>query len=74
MTHAKQKSNKILLQNNNNNKIMIRKHIQIMYNKLKVMGNYISIYTHWAPSLKKIQKNLNLYVAHVHPCVPMCEF
>jgi len=72
MTHAKRKSNKILLQ------IiiiiiiiMIRKHTQIMYNKLKVMGNYISIYTHWAPSFLKNSKKIQFICG---PCSPMCEF
>jgi hypothetical protein len=34
-----------------------------MLNRLKVMENSTSIYTHWAPS------SLNLHVAHVHPRV-----
>jgi hypothetical protein len=45
-----------------------------MMNKLKVMQNSTSIYTPSTPSSKKtFQETSNVYVAHFHPYVPMCE-
>jgi hypothetical protein len=44
-----------------------------MLNILKVMGNCIFIYTHWAPNSKKIIKKIPFYMwpmfNHVRPCV-----
>ncbi len=46
---------------------------KLMLNRLKVMKNFISIYTQWAPSSRKFLKKLPIYIwpmfAHVRPCV-----
>ncbi len=33
-----------------------------MLNRPKVMGNYISIYTTWAPNSRKFLKKLSIYM------------
>jgi hypothetical protein len=38
---------------------------KLVLNILKVMKNSTSIYTHWAPSLKKFKETFNLHMAHV---------
>jgi hypothetical protein len=57
---------------------MIREGIpKLMLNRLKVMENFSSIYTHWAPSSRKFLKKLTIYIwpmcVHVRPCAPMYE-
>jgi hypothetical protein len=48
-----------------------------MWNKLKVMGNFTSIYTPWASSSKRFFKKLLIYMwpmfTHIHSFAPMCE-
>jgi hypothetical protein len=70
---CKQESNKILLwrkKKQSHNKIMYPK---LMLNKLKVIGNPTSIYTHSTLSSKKFLKKLPIYMwpmfAHVRSCV-----
>ncbi len=50
---------------------------KLMLNKLKVMENFISIYTPWAPNSKKFIKKFPMYMwpmfTHVGQCAPMCE-
>jgi hypothetical protein len=46
-------------------------HPKLVLKKLKVMGNFIFIYTHWALNSKKNSNFFNLHVAHVHPCALM---
>jgi hypothetical protein len=41
-----------------------------MLNKLKVMWDSTSIYTHWAPSSKKLFKKISTYMC---PNSPMCN-
>ncbi len=76
-------STKFCCKNNNNNNIITRKHIKLVLNVLKIMGNFNSIYTHWASNSKKIFKkppthmwpmftmyaHVHPYVTHVYPCV-----
>ncbi len=51
---------------------MIRKiNSKLVLNILKVMWNSIFIYTHWAPSSKKILKNILTYMCG--PCPSMWE-
>jgi acid phosphatase class B len=59
-THAKQKSNIIFLQGRNKTKQGYDKKMypKLVLNKLKVIGNLIFIYTHWALSSKKFSKNV----------------
>jgi hypothetical protein len=46
---------------------------KLLLKRPKVMGNFISIYTTWAPNSRKFLKNLPIYMwpmfTHVHPCV-----
>jgi phenylalanyl-tRNA synthetase alpha subunit len=48
-------------------------HLKLVLNKLKVMGNSNSIYTHWEPISKKFFKFFLIYMwpmfTHVHSCV-----
>jgi hypothetical protein len=50
---------------------------KLMLNKLKVMGNSTSIYTPWAPNIRKFIKKLPIYMwpmfIHMCQCAPMCE-
>jgi len=50
---------------------------KLVLNKLKVMGNFTSIYTPWAFSSRIFFKKLPIYMwfmfNHVFPCAPMCE-
>jgi len=50
MTHVKHVSNKILLQKKKKKGYDKKRHQKLVLNKLKVMGNCVFIYTHWAPS------------------------
>jgi hypothetical protein len=54
-----------------------KKYPKLVLNRLKVMGNPTSIYTHLAPSSRKFLKKLPIYMwpmfAHVHTCTLMCE-
>ncbi len=46
---------------------------KLVLNKLKVIGNFISIYSHWAPGSKKFIKKHPTYMwpifIHVYQCV-----
>jgi len=43
---------------------------KLVLNRLNVMCNSTSIYTHWAPNSNKLKKKkFNLHVVHVQPCV-----
>ncbi len=50
---------------------------KLVLNKLKVMRNSTSIYTHYALNLKKVLKKIPIYMwfmfAHVCPYASMCE-
>ncbi len=35
---------------------------KLVFNKLKVMGNSTSIYTHWAPNSRKFPKKFSTYM------------
>jgi hypothetical protein len=76
MTLAKQMSNIIFLQEKKktHTRLWQENVPKLVLNKLKVIGNFIYIYTHWAPSSKnKSQETSNLHVAYIHSCVPMCK-
>jgi len=47
----------------------VRSFLILVLNKLKVMGNFTSIYTPWALSSKKFLKKLQ---STCDPCLPMC--
>ncbi len=77
--NAKQKFNRISLQERNKNKTRLweETYPKLVLNKLKVMGNSTFIYTYWAHSLRKFLKKLPTYMCthvwpmwtHVYPCV-----
>jgi len=47
---------------------------KLVLNKPKIMCDFTSTYTNWAPSSRKLfKKKFNLYVAHVHLCSSMCD-
>jgi hypothetical protein len=56
---------------------MTKKYLKLVLNKLKVLGNFTSIYTTWAPNLEKKFKKFLIYMwpmfNHVRLCAPMCE-
>jgi hypothetical protein len=72
MTHVKHVSNKILLQKKRKKGYDKKRHQKLVLNKLKVMGNCVFIYTHWAPSSKKKNKFNSIYMwpefTYVCPC------
>jgi hypothetical protein len=39
-----------------------RMYPKLVFNKLKVMGNSTSIYTHWAPNSRKFPKKFSTYM------------
>jgi hypothetical protein len=51
---------------------------KLTLNRQKVMRNSTFIYTHWAPSSKKLKKKLSIYmwpmVTHVHPCASCVKY
>jgi len=54
-----------------------KRYPKLVLNKLKVMGNFTSIYTPWAPNSKKFLKNFLIYMwpmfIDVRQCASMCE-
>jgi hypothetical protein len=55
----------------------MKKYPKLVLNKLKIMGNFTSIYTYWTFSSRKFLKKISTYMwsmfIHMCPCAPMCE-
>lgn len=62
MTKSNKDPTRFYLQRKNKTRLWQKNTPKIVLNKLKVMGNFTSIYIHWELKYKKIQKNYNLHV------------